>query len=99
MRCVPPPCAIWRHSSRLLSSRPFRATTALICVYFWVQALYETAQDALAFEVFRQAINQDPAIPGTPVCGEMTIGILYEPVGDVKPRACSSSHTLLPGAC
>ena len=53
--------------------------------YFWGQALYETAQDALAFEVFRQAINQDPGnAKDASLWAKYYLGILYERRGAVK---------------
>jgi len=63
--------------------------------YFWGQALYETAQDALAFEAFRQAINQDPAnTKDASLWAKYYLGILYERRGEVK-TAQQLYHTLL----
>ena len=63
--------------------------------YFWGQALYETAQDALAFEAFRQAINQDPAnTKDASLWAKYYLGILYERRGAVK-TAQQLYHTLL----
>ena len=43
--------------------------------YLWGQALYETAQDAPAFEALRQAINQDPGqCQGCQFVGEILSG-------------------------
>ena len=63
--------------------------------YFWGQALYETKQDALAFEAFRQAINQDPAnTKEASLWAKYYLGILYERRGEVK-TAQQLYHTLL----
>ena len=63
--------------------------------YFWGQALYETAQDALAFEAFRQALNQDPGnTKDTSLWAKYYLGILYERRGEVK-TARQLYHTLL----
>ncbi len=65
--------------------------------YFWGQALYETAQDALAFEAFRQAINQDPGnTKDASLWAKYYLGILYERRGEVK-TARQLYHTLLRG--
>ena len=65
--------------------------------YFWGQALYETAQDALAFEAFRQAINQDPGnTKDASLWAKYYLGILYERRGAVK-TARQLYHTLLRG--
>jgi len=63
--------------------------------YFWGQALYETAQDALAFEAFRQAINQDPGnTKDASLWAKYYLGILYERRGEVK-TARQLYYTLL----
>ena len=63
--------------------------------YFWGQGLYETGQDALAFEAFRQAINQDPAnTKDASLWAKYYLGILYERRGEVK-TAQQFYHTLL----
>ena len=63
--------------------------------YFWGQALYETGQDAPAFEAFRQAINQDPAnTKDASLWAKYYLGILYERRGAVK-TARQLYHTLL----
>ena len=65
--------------------------------YFWGQALYETGQDALAFETFRQAINQDPGnTKDASLWAKYYLGILYERRGEVK-TARQLYHTLLRG--
>ena len=65
--------------------------------YFWGQALYETGQDALAFEAFRQAINQDPGnVKDASLWAKYYLGILYERRGAVK-TARQLYHTLLRG--
>ena len=65
--------------------------------YFWGQALYETGQDALAFEAFRQAINQDPGnTRDASLWAKYYLGILYERRGAVK-TARQLYHTLLRG--
>jgi len=65
--------------------------------YFWGQALYETGQDALAFEAFRQAINQDPGnVKDASLWAKYYLGILYERRGEVK-TARQLYHTLLRG--
>jgi len=65
--------------------------------YFWGQALYETAQDALAFEAFRQALNQDPGnTKDASLWAKYYLGILYERRGEVK-TAQQLYHTLLRG--
>jgi tetratricopeptide (TPR) repeat protein len=65
--------------------------------YFWGQALYETGQDALAFEAFRQAINQDPGnTKDASLWAKYYLGILYERRGAVK-TARQLYHTLLRG--
>jgi tetratricopeptide (TPR) repeat protein len=64
---------------------------------FWGQALYETGQDALAFEAFRQAINQDPGnTKDASLWAKYYLGILYERRGEVK-TAQQLYHTLLRG--
>jgi tetratricopeptide (TPR) repeat protein len=63
--------------------------------YFWGKALYETGQDALAFEAFRQAINQDPTnTKDASLWAKYYLGILYERRGAVK-TAQQLYHTLL----
>ena len=53
--------------------------------YFWGRALYETAQDAPAFEALRQAINQDPgAVKDASLWAKYYLGILYERRGETK---------------
>ena len=43
--------------------------------YFWGRALYETAQDAQAFDALRQAINQDPGtVQGCQFVGQILSG-------------------------
>lgn len=65
--------------------------------YFWGQALYETGQDALAFDALRQAINQDPGTTkDTSLWAKYYLGILYERRGEVK-TARQLYHTLLRG--
>ena len=65
--------------------------------YFWGQGLYETGQDALAFEAFRQAINQDPGnTRDASLWVKYYLGILYERRGAVK-TAQQLYHTLLRG--
>jgi hypothetical protein len=65
--------------------------------YFWGQALYETAQDALAFAAFRQALNQDPGnTKDASLWAKYYLGILYERRGAVK-TARQLYHTLLRG--
>jgi hypothetical protein len=65
--------------------------------YFWGQALYETGQDALAFEAFRQAINQDPGnTKDASLWAKYYLGILYERRGEVK-TAQQLYYTLLRG--
>jgi tetratricopeptide (TPR) repeat protein len=65
--------------------------------YFWGQGLYETGQDALAFEAFRQAINQDPGnTRDASLWAKYYLGILYERRGAVK-TALQLYHTLLRG--
>jgi tetratricopeptide (TPR) repeat protein len=65
--------------------------------YFWGQALYETAQDGLAFEAFRQALNQDPGnTKDASLWAKYYLGILYERRGEVK-TAQQLYHTLLRG--
>ena len=65
--------------------------------YWWGQALYETAQDALAFEAFRQAINQDPGnARDASLWAKYYLGILYERRGEAK-IARQLYHTLLRG--
>ena len=65
--------------------------------YFWGQALYETEQDALAFDAFRQAINQDPGnTKDASLWAKYYLGILYERRGAVK-TARQLYHTLLRG--
>jgi tetratricopeptide (TPR) repeat protein len=65
--------------------------------YFWGQALYETGQDALAFDAFRQAINQDPGnTRDASLWAKYYLGILYERRGAVK-TARQLYHTLLRG--
>jgi tetratricopeptide (TPR) repeat protein len=65
--------------------------------YFWGQALYETEQDTLAFEAFRQAINQDPGnTKDTSLWAKYYLGILYERRGEVE-TAQQLYHTLLRG--
>jgi tetratricopeptide (TPR) repeat protein len=65
--------------------------------YFWGQALYETAQDAPAFEAFRQAINQDPGnAKDASLWAKYYLGILYERRGEAR-IARQLYHTLLRG--
>jgi tetratricopeptide (TPR) repeat protein len=65
--------------------------------YFWGQALYETGQDALAFEAFRQALNQDPGnTKDASLWAKYYLGILYERRGAVKTSQ-QLYHTLLRG--
>jgi len=65
--------------------------------YFGGQALYETGQDALAFEAFRQALNQDPGnIRDASLWAKYYLGILYERRGAVK-TAQQLYYTLLRG--
>ena len=65
--------------------------------YFGGQALYETGQDALAFEAFRQALNQDPGnTKDASLWAKYYLGILYERRGEVK-TARQLYHTLLRG--
>jgi tetratricopeptide (TPR) repeat protein len=65
--------------------------------YFWGQALYETGQDAPAFEAFRQAINQDPGnIKDASLWAKYYLGILYERRGAFK-TARQLYYTLLHG--
>ena len=65
--------------------------------YFWGQALYETGQDALAFEAFRQALNQDPGnTRDASLWAKYYLGILYERRGAVT-TARQLYHTLLRG--
>jgi tetratricopeptide (TPR) repeat protein len=65
--------------------------------YFWGQALYETGQDALAFDALRQAINQDPGtVKDASLWAKYYLGILYERRGAVK-TAQQLYHTLLRG--
>jgi tetratricopeptide (TPR) repeat protein len=65
--------------------------------YFWGQALYETGQDALAFDAFRQAINQDPGnTRDASLWAKYYLGILYERRGAIK-TARQLFHTLLRG--
>jgi tetratricopeptide (TPR) repeat protein len=65
--------------------------------YFWGQALYETAQDALAFEALRQAINQDPGnARDASLWAKYYLGILYERRGETS-IACQLYHTLRRG--
>ena len=64
--------------------------------YFWGQALYETAQDALAFDAFRQAINQDPGTKDASLWAKYYLGILYERRGAAK-TARQLYQTLLRG--
>jgi tetratricopeptide (TPR) repeat protein len=65
--------------------------------YFWGQALYETGQDALAFDALRQAINQDPGtVKDATLWAKYYLGILYERRGEVK-TAQQLYHTLLRG--
>ena len=63
--------------------------------YFLGRALYETAQDAAAFDALRQAINQDPGtIKDASLWAKYYLGILYERRGEVK-TARQLYHTLL----
>ena len=65
--------------------------------YFGGQALYETGQDALAFEAFRQALNQDPGnTRDASLWAKYYLGILYERRGAVK-TAQQLYYTLLRG--
>jgi tetratricopeptide (TPR) repeat protein len=65
--------------------------------YFWGQGLYETGQDALAFEAFRQALNQDPGnTRDASLWAKYYLGILYERRGAVK-TAQQLYYTLLRG--
>jgi tetratricopeptide (TPR) repeat protein len=65
--------------------------------YWWGQALYETAQDALAFEAFRQTINQDPGnARDASLWAKYYLGILYERRGEAS-IARQLYHTLLRG--
>ena len=61
--------------------------------YFWGQALYETAQDALAFEALRQAINQDPGnARDASLWAKYYLGILYERRGEARHSPAALSH-------
>src|SRR5262249_12041460 len=65
--------------------------------YFWGRALYETAQDAQAFEALRQAINQDPGtIKDASLWAKYYLGLLYERRGETK-TARQLYQTLLRG--
>lgn len=65
--------------------------------YFWGRALYETAQDAPAFEALRQAINQDPgAVKDASLWAKYYLGILYERRGETQ-TARQLYQTLLRG--
>jgi tetratricopeptide (TPR) repeat protein len=65
--------------------------------YFWGQALYETAQDGLAFEALRQAINQNPGnTKDASLWAKYYLAILYERRGEVK-TAQQLYRTLLRG--
>jgi cytochrome c-type biogenesis protein CcmH/NrfG len=63
----------------------------------WGQALYETAQDALAFEALRQAINQDPGnVKDASLWAKYYLAILYERRGEAN-IARQLYHTLRRG--
>ena len=65
--------------------------------YLWGQALYETAQDALAFEALRQAINQDPGnARDASLWAKYYLAILYERRGEAN-IARQLYHTLRRG--
>ena len=65
--------------------------------YFWGRALYETTQDAPAFEALRQAINQDPgSVKDASLWAKYYLGILYERRG-ATTTARQLYQTLLRG--
>lgn len=65
--------------------------------YFLGRALYETAQDAPAFDALRQAINQDPGtVKDASLWAKYYLGILYERRGEAK-TARQLYQTLLRG--
>jgi len=65
--------------------------------YFLGRALYETAQDAPAFDALRQAINQDPGtVKDASLWAKYYLGILYERRGEAK-TAWQLYQTLLRG--
>ena len=65
--------------------------------YFLGRALYETAQDAPAFEALRQAINQDPGtVKDASLWAKYYLGILYERRGETT-TARQLYQTLLRG--
>jgi hypothetical protein len=65
--------------------------------YFLGRALYETAQDAAAFDALRQAINQDPGtIKDASLWAKYYLGILYERRGETT-TARQLYQTLLRG--
>lgn len=65
--------------------------------YFLGRALYETAQDALAFDALRQAINQDPGtVKDASLWAKYYLGILYERRGETT-TARQLYQTLLRG--
>lgn len=67
-------------------------------VYYYLgRALYETAQEAPAFEALRQAINQDPrSVKDASLWAKYYLGILYERRGET-PTARQLYQTLLRG--
>ena len=82
---------------RAAVSAPLSRDDRFDLYYFWGQALYEMGQDALAFEAFRQAINQDPGnSKDASLWAKYYLGILYERRGAVK-TARQLYHTLLRG--
>ena len=65
--------------------------------YFLGRALYETEQDAPAFEALRQALNQDlGTVKDASLWAKYYLGILYERRGEVK-TARQLYQTLLRG--
>ncbi len=65
--------------------------------YFLGRALYETAQDAPAFQALRQAINQDPGtVKDASLWAKYYLGILYERRGETT-TARQLYRTLLRG--
>jgi tetratricopeptide (TPR) repeat protein len=65
--------------------------------YWWARALHETEQYALAFEAFRQAINQDPqAVKDESLWAKYYLATLYERRGETK-TAQQLYRTLLRG--
>jgi len=65
--------------------------------YFLGRALYETAQDAPAFDALRQAINQDPRnVKDASLWAKYYLGILYERRGAIT-TARQLYQTLLRG--